>query len=345
MTDPEIEADPTVPRGPAGRSRLTAVVQSNTCVCREHYLLRVRLDRRMQPTRPGQFVQVGCRPPLEVLDETQILGRSLPWTGRGWPQVQQAELCASLALLRRPLSIAGRHDDAAGTSLEFVHRVVGQGTAWLAGLRPGDVVDLLGPLGNGFGLPGDKAIGVLVGGGVGLPPMFYLARLLRDEGWQTVAVLAARSRDLLPVSFEDDVEPDVQGLPMHSVSEFARLGVASVVTTDDGSCGLKGLITDGLEKTLAMMGPQHRRLVVVFCCGPTPMMRATARLAEAHGVACQACLEQAMACGLGTCQSCVMPIRHTADAPHGVTADGTPWRYRLTCTEGPVFDAKEVIWG
>ena len=259
------------------------------------------------------------------------------------PALSQPELCGPLALLRRPFSLAGRGDDEQGTWVEIIHRVVGVGTAWLAQLKHGDAVDLIGPLGNHFALPAGKSIGLLVGGGVGLPPMFYLAQAMKERGWQGVGFVGALTRDLLAVTFRDEVSPDVSGTPVQSVEEFASQGYPTVITTDDGSHGLKGRITAGVEKYLQTLSPEQARSAVVFTCGPEPMMHAVAKLAKQHEVDCQVCLEQAMACGMTTCQSCIVKIED-AKKPHGTDVHGRPWRYKLACTDGPVFSADDVIW-
>jgi dihydroorotate dehydrogenase electron transfer subunit len=173
--------------------------------------------------------------------------------------------------------------------------------------------------------------------------MFYLAEALHRAKWSAVAFVGALSRDLLAVTLEAKAPPTADGRPVASVSEFARLGYESVVTTDDGSLGLRGRITTGLEQFLRVQSAADRARTVVYTCGPHGMMHAVAKLAAAHGVDCQVCLEQAMACGMGTCQSCVVKIEELA-RPHAKTPEGRPWRFRLACTDGPVFDSKVVVW-
>ena len=328
----------------ARRGRFDATVELNRPLCREHFLLRVRVAGDFPATRPGQFVQLGCRPPDSAIDFATLMGGELQWSPDRPPTPHQPEFCHPLAMLRRPFSLAGRGDDERGTWLDVIHRVVGVGTDWLSHLSPGDAVDLIGPLGNWFDLPGDKSIALLVGGGVGLPPMFYLAEALQAAKWDAVAFVGAMSRDLLAVTFADDAQPDEGGRATPCVEEFARHGYATIVTTDDGSLGLPGRITRGLEMQLQRMTDDERARAVVYTCGPEPMMHAAATLAKAHGVDCQVCLEQAMACGMATCQSCVVRIdAQGSDVVHGVI-DGRPWRYRFACTDGPVFEAGNVVW-
>jgi len=143
-----------------------------------------------------------------------------------------------------------------------------------------------------------------------------------------------------------EVAADAGGDPRLSVEEFARHGYPAVVTTDDGSAGLRGLITHGLERYIGKLSASDRRRAVIYTCGPHRMMHAVAEMAKGAGIDCQACLEQAMACGMGTCQSCVVKIEDPRNPknPQGTTEDGRPWRYKLACTDGPVFAAERVVW-
>ena len=305
--------------------------------------MRIDPGTPFPPTKPGVFIQLGCREPDRAMDMASLHGHECEWQPGEKPTLTQPELCHSLALLRRPFSLAGRGDDANGTWVEIIHRVVGVGTSWLASLSAGDAVDLIGPLGNDFALPASKSIGLLVGGGVGLPPMFYLAQAMRAQNWKAVGFVGALTRDLLAVTFRPDSAPDAAGAPRLSVDEFARYGYPAVITTDDGSLGLHGRITTGLELHLRSLSAADVAKAVIFTCGPEPMMHAVAKLAKQYGIDCQVCLEQAMACGMTTCQSCIVKIEDPKK-PHGTTDSGRPWRYKLACTDGPVFDASVVVW-
>ena len=152
------------------RNQYDATVAANQFLCREHYRLTLSLPE-FPATKAGQFIQVSCRdlradysPEYETIWEP---GKPLDFTGR--------ELLNPLAMLRRPFSLAGRVDPDAGVTLDVIHRVVGVGTDWLAKLAVGDEVQILGPLGNRFAPPPDDGVALLVGGGVGIPPMLYLA--------------------------------------------------------------------------------------------------------------------------------------------------------------------------
>ncbi len=333
------------------RARFDGVVEMSRAMCREHWVLRVRIAGGFPETKPGQFIQIGCRPPTgDGVASEALLGGDIDWDPEGGKPLKlcQTELTDRLALLRRPFSLSGRGDDAKGAWIEIVHRVVGAGTDWLSKVKPGDKVDLIGPLGNSFRATQGKRLALMVGGGVGLPPMFYLSQGLAKLGWDGVAFVGAMTQDLLAVTFQPNKAPDALGKPGDSVAEFALNGHRSVVTTDDGSLGLKGRITAGLEQLIAGLSESERAQAVVFTCGPEPMMHAVAKLAEAVGIECQVCMEQAMACGMGTCQSCIIKVDPTTlakvEAEHGKTAQGRPWRYKLACTDGPVFESGQVVW-
>ena len=171
--------------------------------------------------------------------------------------------------------------------------------------------------------------------------MLYMAKALAGKK-DAVGFMGAMRKDLLPVTIDSAVLPG-DGEPHLGVEEFACFGHSAVVTTDDGSLGMKGYVTAALRIFLEKRRAERGTLkgVVVYCCGPTPMMKATARVAEEFGVMCQVSLEQPMACGMGTCQSCIIKYR-----PHGVTEGGAAaeWKYKLTCTDGPVFDSRDIVW-
>lgn len=212
------------------------------------------------------------------------------------------------ACLRRPLSFHA----VAGDEVTLVVARAGVGTEWLSRRAVGDVLDVLGPLG-GRGLtcePGARRV-ALVGGGVGLPPLHFVASRRAADGPELVAFLGARSAERLLC-----------------LDEFAALGCDVRPSTDDGSAGFHGTAVAALADYL-----REHQVDQVLSCGPTPMMRAAAELAAAHGLACQVCLEARMACALGACLSCVVETR----------TDG--WqRYQRVCTEGPVFDGADLVW-
>jgi len=305
------------------------------------------------PTEPGQFIQISCR----AGEPEYHTDREFTWPGDCPPALQDAvgpELSGPLAVLRRPFSLAGRRDTSDGVELDIIHRVVGVGTGWLSRLRQGDPVDILGPLGNRFSLPPPGGTALLVGGGVGIPPMLYLADALgRLPGRRSVAFAGALTRDLLPLTIEQSAPPTDDASPSMSIAEFARHNIPAVISTDDGSYGYRGFVTQALEKHLDAVGFSREHPFatsddpananpIVYTCGPEPMMKRVAEIAATHGLECQVAVERAMACGMGTCQSCCIRVRKPDPAAPPLA--GREWCYRLACTDGPVFKGADLLW-
>ncbi len=311
------------------RGTFLAEVLANEAICDGHYRLILDVGA-FPPTQPGQFVQLLCRPP-----EPPAARADIEWGDGQPPQFTQSELIDREPLLRRPFSLAGRRDHAGGASeLDIIYRVIGTGTNWLTTVQPGRSLSVLGPLGNRFPISSAKPRGALVGGGVGIPPMLYLAEALQAAGKQAVGFMGARSADLLPLRLLPGGEVRPDGQPTHSVAELAAHGVDAGVVTDDGSLGLGGFVHQALQRWLAEGGCDAQDLVV-YGCGPEPMMRAVGELCIAANIECHLSLERYMACGMGTCQSCVCKLRSETDQG---------WAYKLCCTDGPVFEATEIIW-
>ncbi|MEV7730163.1 dihydroorotate dehydrogenase electron transfer subunit [Streptomyces sp. NPDC087917] len=214
----------------------------------------------------------------------------------------------SAALLRRAFSVH-RADPEAGT-VEFVFAEAGRGTRALARHRPGDTVDLIAPLGRPFPLPAGDA--VLVAGGYGSAPLFGLAEEILARGGRVAFVLGAATAGRLFGVVE-----------ARALTPFVR------VVTDDGSEGERGRVSDPLPAVLTALGAAD-----VYSCGPMPMLRAVTALATAAGATSHTAVEEAMACGIGLCMSCVLPVT----GPDGVT------RFVRSCTSGPVFDGATVRW-
>jgi dihydroorotate dehydrogenase electron transfer subunit len=219
-------------------------------------------------------------------------------------------------LLRRAVSLhratAADHRFGGRPTLELVVAAHGPGTAWLTRRRTGDTLDVVAPLGRPFPAPEVGAPTVLAGGGYGSAPLVWLAQDLRRAGHRVDVVLGAASRERL---FGVDEPSSVVGADLVQV------------TTDDGSAGRRGRVTDAL-------GPLLRGGVAVYACGPMAMLRAVAAAAAAAGAASWLAVEESMACGIGICMTCVLPIRG-ADA---VT------RMTRSCLDGPTFDGASVRW-
>lgn len=219
----------------------------------------------------------------------------------------------SAMLLRRAFALydANPGRDVAGT-IQFVVAEHGAGTRWLTQRRPGDVLDIVGPLGTPFPIPSGPSPALLVGGGYGTAALIPLARKLLAGGSPVEMVIGAARADRL---FGELV---------------AKRTVGSVtVTTDDGSAGVPGLVTDVLPAAI-----ERSKAEIVYACGPMGMLRAVGDIARAHAIRAQVAVEEAMACGIGVCMTCVLPVRQD---------DGTS-KFVRSCVEGPVFDAERVRW-
>lgn len=216
-------------------------------------------------------------------------------------------------LLRRAFSIyqvsaGGPH----GGTVEVVFTEYGKGTRWMTGLAPKDPVDVVGPLGRPFALPKEPVSCVLVAGGYGSAPMFSLAARLRERGCTAHLVLGAATQSRL-----------------FGVLDAGRSASTVHVTTEDGSMGTQGRVSDVLPDLL-----RRHDAAVVYACGPMGMLKAVSELAEQHGAWSQCAVEEQMACGVGVCMTCVLPVRGE---------DGLVRMVR-SCVEGPVFRGDRVLW-
>lgn len=247
-----------------------AIIVSQQCTGTDIYDMVLSFPKGAKEARPGQFIAMYCE------DGTK--------------------------LLPRPISICGI--DAEAGTLRVVYRIAGEGTRLFSQMKAGDSLEVMGPLGNGFTMKDKKAI--IVGGGIGIPPMLELAKQLDCE--KTV-VLGYRDELFLKEEFE------------------ACANVA--VATEDGSAGTRGTVIDAI-KAAQVSGE------IIYACGPMPMLKALAEYADAHGMEAQISLEERMACGIGACLGCICK---TKEKDHHTNVNNT-----RICKDGPVFDAKEVVF-
>ncbi|SHJ05856.1 dihydroorotate dehydrogenase electron transfer subunit [Pseudobutyrivibrio xylanivorans] len=206
-------------------------------------------------------------------------------------------------LLPRPISICEINKDY-GT-LRVVYRVVGAGTEEFSQLKMGDKVEVMGPLGNGFPLEGRNAI--VVGGGIGVPPMLELAKQLPGK---VTAVMGYRNNDLF------------------LTEEFEKAVANLYIATDDGSVGVRGTVVDAMRENDLVAD-------VIYACGPKPMLRAVADFALENQIKCYVSMEERMACGVGACLGCVCKSKETDEHSHV--------NNKRVCKDGPVFLSTEVV--
>ncbi len=266
----------------------------------EQYVVRLAAPKTAAAAEPGSFVHVQC-------DE------SIP--------------------MRRPLSIM--RADAQDGWIDVLFKIVGDGLRALASRKVGDVVSSLGPIGQGFRPHPNRPRTILVGGGVGIPPMIFLAEhLMQDRAdWQPVVFMGSEipfpmetMRSSLSVS---GVEPAIDS----AMSLLESWSVPSRLASLSGYDGcFDGYVTTLADHHLAALTADELEQVEIFACGPTPMLAAVAVVAQRHGVPCQVSLEEYMACAVGGCAGCTVEVR-TPDGP----------AMRRVCVDGPVFDANAVF--
>jgi len=297
-----------------------------------NYLLELEIDHTFD-TVPGEFIEItlSSRPSdsYRALSWDPDQPTPLPTTG--------SELRERQPLLNRPFSIAGIDKRDEHAQVFVIYKVRGPGTTRLATLGPGEKLTVLGPLGkSGFSATTDLKRAVLVAGGIGLPPLLFWTDLLTRRSVPVVLIAGARTASQLPLP-QGVIEQTPRSNKAHGIPDvFLPLTYKTVnlqVATEDGTAGTAGRATDLLERTLANKPADEQW--TIYGCGPWDMLRSVFGLVRNKNVECQVSLEQMMGCGIGTCQSCIVKVR-ASDPPH--------WQYKLCCTDGPVFDARDVIW-
>jgi len=302
---------------------------------------------------PGQFVNILCESDPRAATASE--GRPLDdGDAADWPQATGIELSRRWPVVRRPLSISrvrvaegsGRGEAVLAKSvgegskrrrirLELLVRTVGTGTRFLASRPVGTALDVVGPLGNHFTPPADDRTCILVGGGCGVAPLFGLADYLHALGKPVICVVGANTAAGLPLEFREPPEPTGERIAAATcVADFAGPGIRVILTTDDGSAGFRGTATEALDQYFR--GDGAGSAVALYGCGPEPMLRALARLAGERRLDCQVSTEGFMGCGIGVCLSCARKRRDAASEKG--------WTLKLTCRDGPVVDATEIVW-
>ncbi len=264
----------------------------------DQYILRVHAPECAARAEPGSFAHLTCDPAIPM---------------------------------RRPLSIM-RAEREEGW-LEFLYKPIGAGLAHLAKRLPGEALSLLGPIGNGFAPDSSRPTILAIGGGVGIPPMVFLAeRLKNDERFDVLVMMGSE----VPFPFElCEARIAVSGVPSHAsrgVELLENWRVPSRLATKAGYDGcFQGFVTELAASWLAARSAEDLQGVQILGCGPTPMLEATAEVAKTFGLPCQLALEEYMACGVGGCAGCTVLL----ETPAGPAM-------KRVCVDGPVFDARQV---
>jgi dihydroorotate dehydrogenase electron transfer subunit len=295
-------------------------VQIGTCFWRLDLLFEGDGAEAFSRFQAGQFLQIDASdlalPPLETIA----------------PELRDA--AGRKVLLRRPFSFADVTAKKDATTAELLYCIVGPASLRMTTLSRGDTISVIGPLGNGFWVPENKRTALLVVGGMGVPPIRCMAKLLtaNHSHVETFAFVGAKTVGALP--FEGKMDEVAQNLGF-CVPAFAALGIPSMLATDDGSVGTQGFVTDCLARWLDENRQRPLSETIIYACGPELMLAAVAKMANERNIDCQVSMERRMACGIGLCQSCAIECKVEG-------SDETI--YKLCCQDGPVFDAREVVW-
>ena len=279
--------------------QLKAKIISNKHIKDRYFICVVDAGKIAKVAGPGQFIQVRVDSSLDPL-------------------------------LRRPLGVHSVH----GRNVEIMYEAIGPATRILAQRETGEYLDIIGPLGNGFDYEPRVAScdsRVLVAGGMGVAPLFFLAERLtearaRSSKSKILVLIGARTKEQVLCE-----------------KEFKELGCDVKIATDDGSRGFKGKVTDLLEGLLRVTSYKLR--VTVYACGPRPMLREISRISRTCKMPAQISLEEHMSCGIGACMGCVVKIKKSLLAGRQERSKvKNDFEYKRVCKEGPVFDAQDVIW-
>ncbi len=302
----------------------TASVSDNKAVGEKFFNLWLQLngsaEKVFRKALPGQFAQLDLSR-LALPDEKQI------------PD-ELSERFQRQILLRRPFSFTNIECSDSKVILEILYCVLGPATLRMKTLKPSDKINLIGPLGNGFKIFSDKKLAILVAGGMGAPPLQHLAKELKNQCPKTEVIAFAGAKSLSELPYFDIKLEKISKEPAFALGEFAKHNVKSLISTDDGSAGFKGFVTEMLKGWLKDKKPDSSK-TIIYACGPEAMMAEVAAISSKFNIPCQVSLERMMACGTGLCQSCAVKCIDKQTKEPG---------YKLCCKDGPVFWADEVVW-
>jgi len=307
----------------ASRGVFQAVVSANRQIGARFYKLKLEFSgagaKAFASARPGQFAQLdvsgAALPPAEKIPE------------------DLADVSRREILLRRPFSFTDVTTEGNKTVVEVLYCVVGPATLRMTTLLAGCTVSVIGPLGKGFRVPEGKNRALLVAGGMGAGPLQHLAKVLTSDFGSIDVTAFAGAKTVKELPFERRLDEISQQLGFW-IPEFGKYGVNSMLATDDGSTGFAGPVTDCFWEWLGQEDLNTRE-VIVYGCGPEPMLARMAEIAKLKNIDCQVSMERRMACGFGVCQSCAVECR---------TAGSGETIYKLCCEDGPVFDTGEVVF-
>ncbi|OGL48985.1 MAG: hypothetical protein A2161_06520 [Candidatus Schekmanbacteria bacterium RBG_13_48_7] len=238
--------------------------------------------------RPGQFIMMRCSTTMDPL-------------------------------LRRPFSILSIRESETQRNFEILYRIVGTGTQRMADMKEGDKADFLGPFGTGFQIR-DNCENWLIAGGIGVPPIYFLAEELKKMG---------EPKENVRIYFGSKTFEE-----LYCIKDLEKIDYPLIISTDDSSYGESGFISNPLVKTLDEYLRAKKPMPVIYACGPDGLLQVLARTAELYDIEIQMSLETRMGCGLGICQGCAIKMKK----------GDSDFEYIRACVEGPVFDARRIVW-
>jgi dihydroorotate dehydrogenase electron transfer subunit len=324
--------------------RLRLKVLKNKMICPKHYRIDLQIPRGIYiDPLPGQFFHIICDPLGEkTLRDNQERGYPLtlrrPFSVHGinYTNFDRRFLAKASSLPKEIREILIRDP----VQIDFLYKVVGEGTEDLSSVKRGTLLDVIGPIGNGFNI-GQEDAGIIVAGGIGVAPLVALAERLRYLDKKVYIYLGALRAELLQPALargdsvvERSYANGTEAFVSHIENEFKQIGAGDVkICTDDGSVGQKGRVADILEKDLKN-GRLPQKNIRMYACGPSKMLQSVSDIASRYSIKCEVLLEERMACGIGACFSCTCDV---------LSATGKEEKRRV-CIDGPVFNAAEVKW-